>query len=58
MRVVLTTVFLFTQAYDGHMNLILSDVEETIMIVDDAEAAPVGKAAINVRASTVPCLRS
>lgn len=22
------------QAYDGHMNLILSDVEETVMIVD------------------------
>ncbi|KAI0774103.1 hypothetical protein C8Q74DRAFT_1160897, partial [Fomes fomentarius] len=27
-------------AYDGHMNLILSDVEETIMIVDQAEGAP------------------
>ena len=25
------------QAYDGHMNLILSDVEETIMIVDPAD---------------------
>lgn len=25
------------QAYDGHMNLILSDVEETIMIVDSAD---------------------
>jgi len=25
-------------AYDGHMNLILSDVEETIMIVDVDEA--------------------
>ncbi|KAF8524613.1 like-Sm ribonucleoprotein [Hysterangium stoloniferum] len=23
-------------AYDGHMNLILSDVEETIMVVDEA----------------------
>ncbi|KAH8118765.1 hypothetical protein DFH11DRAFT_1569197 [Phellopilus nigrolimitatus] len=29
-----------TQAYDGHMNLILSDVEETIMLVDGDEAAP------------------
>lgn len=28
-------------AYDGHMNLILSDVEETIMIVD-VEDAPEG----------------
>lgn len=27
------------QAYDGHMNLILSDVEETIMIVDQPEGA-------------------
>ncbi|KAJ7068457.1 like-Sm ribonucleoprotein [Mycena amicta] len=26
-------------AYDGHMNLIMSDVEETIMIVDEATAA-------------------
>ncbi|KIJ57057.1 hypothetical protein M422DRAFT_218920 [Sphaerobolus stellatus SS14] len=26
-------------AYDGHMNLILSDVEETIMVVVDAETA-------------------
>jgi U6 snRNA-associated Sm-like protein LSm3 len=25
------------KAYDGHMNLILSEVEETIMIVDDNE---------------------
>lgn len=28
------------QAYDGHMNLILSDVEETIMIVDPVESGP------------------
>ncbi|KAF5322539.1 hypothetical protein D9619_000642 [Psilocybe cf. subviscida] len=34
-------------AYDGHMNLIMSDVEETIMIVDP-EAVPNGKAVINV----------
>ncbi|KIP07706.1 hypothetical protein PHLGIDRAFT_105308 [Phlebiopsis gigantea 11061_1 CR5-6] len=26
-------------AYDGHMNLILSDVEETILIVEQAEDA-------------------
>nr|GAT58184.1 predicted protein [Mycena chlorophos] len=26
-------------AYDGHMNLIMSDVEETILIVDEATAA-------------------
>lgn len=31
------------QAYDGHMNLILSDVEETIMIVDlDGTTGPQG----------------
>ncbi|KAI0311971.1 hypothetical protein OF83DRAFT_1148444 [Amylostereum chailletii] len=35
-------------AYDGHMNLILSDVEETIMIVDAPEGAPPGQSAINV----------
>ena len=26
-----------TQAYDGHMNMVLSDVEETIYVVDVAE---------------------
>lgn len=26
------------QAYDGHMNLILSEVEESIMIVDPEES--------------------
>jgi small nuclear ribonucleoprotein (snRNP)-like protein len=36
------------QAYDGHMNLILSDVEETIMIVDVAEGAPEGQGTVNV----------
>lgn len=36
------------QAYDGHMNLILSDVEETIMIVDP-EAAEQGQSIVNVR---------
>ncbi|KII94893.1 hypothetical protein PLICRDRAFT_47898 [Plicaturopsis crispa FD-325 SS-3] len=35
-------------AYDGHMNLILSDVEETIMLVDVAEGAPQAPANINV----------
>lgn len=36
------------QAYDGHMNLILSDVEETIMIVDlDGTTGPQGT--VNVR---------
>ena len=39
------------QAYDGHMNLILSDVEETIMLVDGNEAVPpAGR--INVRIFT------
>lgn len=32
-----------SQAYDGHMNLIMSDVEETIMVVeglDEPASAP------------------
>lgn len=33
--------FILLQAYDGHMNLILSDVEETIMIVNEGEQATV-----------------
>ncbi|THV08371.1 like-Sm ribonucleo protein [Dendrothele bispora CBS 962.96] len=33
-------------AYDGHMNLILSDVEETIMIVDENTAG--GQGAVSV----------
>lgn len=36
------------QAYDGHMNLILSDVEETIMIVDPSEGAPGSHTTVNV----------
>jgi small nuclear ribonucleoprotein (snRNP)-like protein len=36
------------KAYDGHMNLILSDVEETIVIVDTQEGAPPSQAVINV----------
>ncbi|KAJ7490436.1 like-Sm ribonucleoprotein [Mycena galericulata] len=36
-------------AYDGHMNLIMSDVEETIMIVDLIDgAAPGQPATVNV----------
>ncbi|KAH9999793.1 like-Sm ribonucleoprotein [Russula vinacea] len=36
-------------AYDGHMNLILSDVEETIMLVDAVDgAAPSGQGVVNV----------
>ncbi|KAN0131394.1 Like-Sm (LSM) domain containing protein [Lactarius tabidus] len=35
-------------AYDGHMNLILSDVEETIMLVDGAEGTPHGQGVVNV----------
>lgn len=35
------------QAYDGHMNLILSDVEETIMVVD-VEGAPEGQGTVKV----------
>lgn len=36
------------QAYDGHMNLIMSAVEETIMIVESAEGAPPGQGSVNV----------
>jgi len=35
-------------AYDGHMNLILSDVEETIMIVDVPEGAADARGTVNV----------
>jgi small nuclear ribonucleoprotein (snRNP)-like protein len=37
-----------TQAYDGHMNLILSDVEETIMVVEVPEGAPETEGTIRV----------
>lgn len=40
------------QAYDGHMNLILSDVEETIMIVEQSDGAPEGRNTVNVGASS------
>ena len=36
------------KAYDGHMNLILSDVEETIMLVDAQEGIPTEQAQISV----------
>jgi len=35
-------------AYDGHMNLILSEVEETIMIVDQAEGALPSQSTVNI----------
>ncbi|ESK94431.1 lsm domain-containing protein [Moniliophthora roreri MCA 2997] len=36
-------------AYDGHMNLILSDVEETIMIVDTEGNDPQGAVSVAKR---------
>ena len=36
------------QAYDGHMNLIMSAVEETIMVVEPTEGAPQGQGSVNV----------
>jgi small nuclear ribonucleoprotein (snRNP)-like protein len=36
------------QAYDGHLNLILSDVEETIMIVEPIEGALEGNETVKV----------
>lgn len=44
--------FLNSQAYDGHMNLILSDVEETIMLVDGVEGAPPGQGVVNVSSTS------
>lgn len=35
-------------AYDGHMNLILSDVEETIMLVEDVDDAQPGQQVVNI----------
>lgn len=37
----------FVKAYDGHMNLIMSDVEETILIVD-TDSVSNGPSVINV----------
>ena len=39
--------YYYTQAYDGHMNLIMSDVEETIMLVD-TESVANGQGVVNV----------
>ena len=40
------------QAYDGHMNLILSDVEESIMIVDaEDDNQPLTQGRIKVSSS-------
>ena len=36
------------QAYDGHMNLIMSAVEETIMVVEPVEGAPHSQGSVNV----------
>lgn len=36
------------QAYDGHMNLILSDVEETIMMVDAVDGSFEGQGTVKV----------
>ncbi|KAG6336535.1 hypothetical protein ID866_2557 [Astraeus odoratus] len=35
-------------AYDGHMNLILSDVEETVMIVDPVDGTYEGQGTVKV----------
>lgn len=47
----------YKQAYDGHMNLILSDVEETILLVDANEAAP-PSGRINVSAFSISYIAS
>lgn len=36
------------QAYDGHMNLILGDVEETILMVDAVDGNLEGKGTVKV----------
>lgn len=43
-------------AYDGHMNLILSDVEETIMLVDAAEGALPSQGVISMAKRKIPML--
>ena len=45
---VLSRLTLCYQAYDGHMNLILSAVEETILIVEPAEGVPNSQGSVNV----------
>jgi len=41
------------QAYDGHMNLILSDVEETIMIVEPIDGAMEGHGTVKVSLKSI-----
>jgi U6 snRNA-associated Sm-like protein LSm3 len=44
-------------AYDGHMNLIMSEVEETIYVVEDEEDGVVGGAEnVKVRIQSEPYL--
>lgn len=44
-------------AYDGHMNLIMSEVEETIYVVEDEEDGVVGGAEnVKVRIQAEPYL--
>ncbi|KAG8218651.1 like-Sm ribonucleoprotein, partial [Butyriboletus roseoflavus] len=43
-------------AYDGHMNLILSDVEETIMIVDSVDGNLEGQSTVKVAKRKVEML--
>lgn len=38
------------------MNLILSDVEETIMLVDGVDGAPPGQGVVNVGSSSPPSI--
>ena len=38
------------------MNLILSDVEETIMLVDGVDGAPPGQGVVNVSSSSPPSI--
>lgn len=42
------------QAYDGHMNMVLSEVEETIYVVDADEAT--GQQVVRVSASAVTAM--
>jgi U6 snRNA-associated Sm-like protein LSm3 len=45
-----------TQAYDGHLNMVLSDVEETVTIVQVDEENE--DEAVRVSHPTCPCLSS
>ena len=46
------------KAYDGHMNLILSDVEETIMIVEQVEGSTGTQPVINVSILQIAALNA